>query len=175
MEGPLDAIKRVGKNLTTKVTADKLMSAWKKAGSPTDSAAVADVLRNAGVSDEVLAPAFKAMKIKLPKPGAAPAAKDAAKEPEKSAEAPAAKTDKPAAPAKLDYKAMQAAVAQLRTRDAQSLLKHIDSIDGAPAAQPATQQAAPAAPAAQTKVKVKGARAKTAVPAARPATPPVSV
>jgi hypothetical protein len=87
-EGPLDAIKKgasavggalkkgaaavgakaatVGKNITTKVTADKLNSAWKKAGSPTDSDAIAAVLRKAGVSDEVLAPVYKQLGATLP-------------------------------------------------------------------------------------------------------------
>ena len=43
-----------GHNLTTRVTADKLMSAWKSAGSPTDSEAVADVMRNAGVDEQIV-------------------------------------------------------------------------------------------------------------------------
>jgi hypothetical protein len=40
----------------------------------------------------------------------------------------------------LDYKSLQAAVAQLRTRDAKSLVAHIDKIDGV------TQVAEPSAP-----------------------------
>ena len=43
-----------GHNLTTRITADKLMSAWKSAGSPTDSDAVADVMRNAGVDEQII-------------------------------------------------------------------------------------------------------------------------
>jgi hypothetical protein len=57
------AAQQVGKNITTKVTADKLMSAWKKAGSPADSNKVYQVMRNAGVSDEVMKPVFDTMKI----------------------------------------------------------------------------------------------------------------
>jgi hypothetical protein len=57
------AAQQVGQNITTKVTADKLMSAWKKAGSPTDYNKVYQLMRNAGVSDEVMKPAFDAMKI----------------------------------------------------------------------------------------------------------------
>ena len=94
-EGPMDAIKKagsavggalkkgaaavgakaakVGKNITTKVTADKLNSAWKKAGSPTDSDEIANILRQQGVSDQVLAPIYKTMGAKLP---AAPVAAD---------------------------------------------------------------------------------------------------
>jgi len=52
-----------GKNLTTKVTADKLQSAWKKAGSPTDSDEVAQVLQQAGVSPEVINQIYTSMKI----------------------------------------------------------------------------------------------------------------
>ena len=44
-----------GKNITTKITADKLMQAWKKAGSPTDSEQVKAVLKAAGVADQVIA------------------------------------------------------------------------------------------------------------------------
>ena len=57
---------RMGKNLTTKITADKLNKAWKKAGSPTDSNELANFLRQQGVSDEVLTPVYKQMKLKVP-------------------------------------------------------------------------------------------------------------
>ena len=59
------AAQQVGKNITTKITADKLVSAWKKAGSPTDSNEVYQVLRNAGVSDEIMKPVFQSMSIPL--------------------------------------------------------------------------------------------------------------
>jgi len=58
-----------GKNLTTKVTADKLLQAWKKAGSPTDSDKVAQVLQGAGVSPDIIKQTFGGMK--LPTPNAA--------------------------------------------------------------------------------------------------------
>ena len=62
-EGPMDAIKgfaskavakakTVGTNLTTKVTADKLNSAWQKAGSPTDSNELADFLYKQKIDEE---------------------------------------------------------------------------------------------------------------------------
>lgn len=51
----------VGTNLTTKVTADKLMSAWKRAGSPTDSDAVAAIMKQAGVDDAIIASSMKAV------------------------------------------------------------------------------------------------------------------
>jgi len=72
-EGMWDNIKNkaatVGKNLTTKVTADKLNSAWKKAGSPTDSEQVSQVIQGAGVDPAVVSKAYTDMGI------AAPAAK----------------------------------------------------------------------------------------------------
>jgi LysM repeat protein len=43
-----------GQNLTTKITADKLLQAWKKADSPTDSDAVAKVMIGAGVPQETV-------------------------------------------------------------------------------------------------------------------------
>ena len=79
-EGPWDAIKGAaskgmdwaktkGKNLTTKVTADKLNSAWQKAGSPMDSNAIADLLKAQGVADTVISSVYS--QLKLPAPGAA--------------------------------------------------------------------------------------------------------
>jgi hypothetical protein len=56
-----------GKNLTTKVTASKLMSAWKQAGSPPDSDGIAEFLKGQGVNDQVIAQTFKDMQ--LPPPG----------------------------------------------------------------------------------------------------------
>jgi hypothetical protein len=79
-EGPFDAIKGAagkaadwaktkGTNLTTKVTADKLTSAWQKAGSPTDSNKVAEFLEKQGVDAEIIKQVFTSMK--LPAPGSA--------------------------------------------------------------------------------------------------------
>jgi LysM repeat protein len=51
----------IGTNLTTKVTADKLMTAWKKAGAPTDSDAVAVIMKQAGVDDAIIASSMKAV------------------------------------------------------------------------------------------------------------------
>ena len=69
-EGVWDAIKNkaatVGTNLTTKVTADKLNSAWKKAGSPTDSDAVAQILQGAGVDPAVVSKAYSDLNIPAP-------------------------------------------------------------------------------------------------------------
>lgn len=80
-EGPLDAVKgavgkaasavankvsKVGKNLTNKVTADKLNAAWKKAGSPTDSDKIAALLKQAGVSDTVIASTYQSLNIPTP-------------------------------------------------------------------------------------------------------------
>lgn len=59
-----------GKNLTTKVTADKLNSAWQKAGSPTDTVELFDFLTQQGVSKEVIAPVYDTMKLPVPKSAA---------------------------------------------------------------------------------------------------------
>ena len=60
----------IGKNLTTKVTASKLMSAWKKAGSPTDSDGLADFLKQQGVNDQVIADTYANMQLPPPGKGA---------------------------------------------------------------------------------------------------------
>jgi len=84
IEGPLDVIKglagkaagavagkakQIGTNLTTKVTADKLNSAWQKAGAPTDSEQLKAFLNKQGVSADVVDTVYKTLKI----PAAAPA------------------------------------------------------------------------------------------------------
>jgi len=64
----------VGTNLTPTVTADKLMTAWKKAGSPTDSDAVAAIMKQAGVDDGIIASTMKAQGNQAAAaPGATPA------------------------------------------------------------------------------------------------------
>ena len=53
----------IGHNLTTKVTADKLNKAWAAAGSPTDSAAIEQILQQAGVNPDVIKTVFQANNI----------------------------------------------------------------------------------------------------------------
>ena len=65
-EGLWDKVKTVGHNITTKVTADKLQSAWKAAGSPTDSDQLADFLRTQGVSDDIINQSYSSLKIAAP-------------------------------------------------------------------------------------------------------------
>jgi hypothetical protein len=69
-EGVVDWMKKKGKNLTTKLTTDKLMKAWKNAGSPTDSEAVSKVLKDAGVNDGVISSAYQSMNIPAPQQSA---------------------------------------------------------------------------------------------------------
>jgi hypothetical protein len=63
LEGFMDKIKQFGKNLTTKITADKLNTAWTAAGSPTDSDAVSQVLQGAGVPAETVTKVFADLKL----------------------------------------------------------------------------------------------------------------
>jgi len=53
-EGVMDWARTKGQNLTNKITADKLLQAWKKTGSNTDSDRVADVMIGAGVPKETV-------------------------------------------------------------------------------------------------------------------------
>ena len=177
-EGPLDAIKKagsaiankaktVGKNITTKVTADKLNKAWAKAGKPTDSDAIANILRQQGVSDQVLAPVYKQLGAKLPAaaPKAAPAAPGAKPAAAPAAPKAAAPGAKPAAAPALDFKTIQQSVAKLSPADAKELVTHIDSLNKTtPAAQPAQANAIPTAPgqASAPKAAAPGAKAATA-------------
>ena len=58
--------KQVGTNITTKVTADKLMKAWTKDGKPTDSVQIAQWLTTQGVDGAVMQQAFQTAGIKMP-------------------------------------------------------------------------------------------------------------
>ena len=58
--------RQVGTNITTKVTADKLMKAWNKAGKSTDSVQVAQWLTTQGVDGAVMQQAFQTAGIKMP-------------------------------------------------------------------------------------------------------------
>ena len=53
-EGIMDWARTKGQNITNKITADKLLQAWKKAGSSTDSDDVAKVMTSAGVPQETV-------------------------------------------------------------------------------------------------------------------------
>ena len=81
-EGVMDAIKGVakkagaaiaqtGKNITTKITADKLQSAWDKTGNPPDSAAIEQFLQQQGVDAGTVAKSMQAIGLQASgvKPG----------------------------------------------------------------------------------------------------------
>lgn len=106
-EGVFDKIKTFGKNLTTKVTADKLNSAWQKAGAPMDSNELSTFLKAQGVSDDVIASTYAALKI--------PTADTAA-----SSDAPAAEKS-----AKIGLGQINKILPTLRTRDLLSIQKTV--------------------------------------------------
>ena len=60
------AISGAAKQVTTKVTAEKLNAAWKKAGSPTDSDEIYDIIKGLGVADDVIKGTYDSMKIQPP-------------------------------------------------------------------------------------------------------------
>jgi uncharacterized membrane protein (Fun14 family) len=84
-EGPMDALKNlgaklekgataalqkagtIGKNLTTKITVDKLMKAWTKAGKPYDDAAISKILVDLGVDPAMISASYKAAGLVEPK------------------------------------------------------------------------------------------------------------
>ena len=53
----------IGHNIATKTTADKLQSAWKAAGSPTDSEAIIDLLTAQGIDTGVIDGAMRAANV----------------------------------------------------------------------------------------------------------------
>lgn len=62
-----DKASATGKELSQAVTVKKLVAAWDKAGRPTDSDAIHNIMLSAGVPEKVLQQAFKDSKIPLPK------------------------------------------------------------------------------------------------------------
>jgi len=64
----LAAAGQAGKNLTTKITKDKLMKAWTKSGSPTDVGSIVNIMQDAGVTPEMMQSIEDETKIKLPGP-----------------------------------------------------------------------------------------------------------
>jgi hypothetical protein len=113
-------------NITTKVTADKLMKAWKAAKSPTDSAQVYKIMKAQGLDDATLTSVFKTAGIEVPPatpvaapaPTAAPAAGKGfnVKLPQKAAAAPAAPAPAPAPSPQSAPAAGQETDAQRRAR-----------------------------------------------------------
>jgi hypothetical protein len=96
-EGLMDTLRTKGKNITTKITADKLNTLWKKEGSPPDSDHIAVILQRAGIDDKVIAAAFNSVSAPLPsfisKSAIEPTAQPAtATEPAATATEPAAAT-----------------------------------------------------------------------------------
>lgn len=95
-EGPLDWLKTKGKNLTTKVTADKLNKLWIKAGKPTGSDQIAVILKQAEVPDTVISSAFDSVGAPVPSWIGTPAATEPAA-PTQSVQPTAAPATKPTA------------------------------------------------------------------------------
>ena len=73
----IEKAKQVGTNLTTKITADKLMKAWQAAGSPTDDAAIAAFLQSQGVDQGIIDSSFTSAGLTPPTTAAGAAPTDA--------------------------------------------------------------------------------------------------
>ena len=65
-------VKDAGKQLANKVTKEKLMKAWKKAGEPTDTGAVMTILSDNGLADEQIVAIGQSNKVELDPKSKAP-------------------------------------------------------------------------------------------------------
>jgi hypothetical protein len=135
---------KVGRAFTAKVSSDRLMQAWRAAGKPTDSVAIADILRKEGVGEEVIQTVFQSNNIPYAAPAATPAvatpavatpavATPAATPAAAPAEAPAASPAPTPAAAPSTTATMQVGqinkiLPTLKTRDLQSLKKFVDTV-----------------------------------------------
>lgn len=139
-----DWLKTKGHNVTTKVTVDKLVSAWKQAGSPSDSLQVAKVIQNYGVSSDIIYAAFKEVGLESPTQtpqttaASVPSQSQAPDTGTKRAVGNNQKTVQSSGIANLSASQIRSVVANLNKRSAQSLLKYIDSLE-----QPSQPQSAP--------------------------------
>ncbi len=138
-ESVFDKIKQAGANLTNKVTADKLMKAWQAAGSPTDSDAVAEILRKAGVDDLIITSTYQAMNVAPPAP-ATPSGLPAAQGSTTGAAAatPAQPGSQPATAAKITITQINQAIKTLKLKDLKSIQKIVDTTLAKRTSQPTT-------------------------------------
>ena len=136
----------IGKNLTTKVTASKLASAWKSAGSPTDSTELSNFLTKQGVNPEVINKTYSDMKLQPPTAAAAPATQPTSSKPAAGAEqpkatpssnpanaAPVSSPDQPAGgaeqsaePSAVSYAQVKAELAKLDKKNKQRLVAYLE-------------------------------------------------
>ena len=85
-------IKQTAKNVGNKVTADKLTKAWTKMGSPLDSGSIANILADAGMSNDQIKSIVQTSKVELePTSGTDTAQKGADSEQPAAKKAPAVK------------------------------------------------------------------------------------
>jgi hypothetical protein len=145
VEGPMDALKGLagkavgaaktfGKNLTTKVTADKLKKAWVGAGSPTDSDEVYNVITGVGgVAPDVIDSVYKDLGI------SGSGSSDTEKPADTAAETPAADSSETKPLKFADVKAM---VEKLPTDRKIRLLKYLTKQGDAAPATPAAKKPA---------------------------------
>jgi hypothetical protein len=129
----------IGKNLTTKVTASKLASSWKSAGSPTDSTELSNFLTKQGVNPEVINKTYSDMKLQPPKaasaelPTASKPAAGAEQSKVASAAAPvpgpdqsAAGAEQPTEPAAVSYAQIKTELAKLDKKNKQRLVTYLE-------------------------------------------------
>lgn|SRR5574343_133098 len=98
-------------NLAKKATMAYLHNAWTQAGSPTDSAEIAKVLKKAGVKSDVVSAVYQTLKVDgtTSSPGAS-------------------NTSSTATATPMTAKQITQMINKLRTRDAQSLLNHVSKL-----------------------------------------------
>jgi len=135
-------LKTKGQNLTQTVTADKLQQAWTKAGKPTDSAKIADLLQKQGVPPEVVSSSYQSLGIPTPGP-IEPTMEPTAPTP--AATEPAATAPTPAATAKAEPAAAGETPPAELPAGGKGTGINFDAQTGKPTSQYGRQQAAAAA------------------------------
>jgi len=88
-------IKQTAKNVGNKVTADKLTKAWTKMGSPLDSGSIANILADAGMSNDQIKSIGQTSKVELEPTSSTDTAQKGADSEQPSAKTPPAVKDAP--------------------------------------------------------------------------------
>ena len=118
-------LKTKGQNLTQKVTPDKLMQAWNKAGKPTDSDKLAEFLEKQGIPKEVIQSVYQSMSIPMAAGG------DERKEPTLDLDATPAPAPEPAPAPALTPDQLQRIQASLPTTSDTELQRRLDRLKNA--------------------------------------------
>lgn len=109
-------VQGAGKELGQKVTAKKLMALWNRAGKPTDSQTVSNIIAQAGLSGDDIAQVSQAASVELPAPS------EVGQQPAQAGEQPAQAGEQPSPQMSDDIDTYVAQIKKLHPQDQQKII-----------------------------------------------------